>query len=134
MTLVFDASALIALLKDEPGAAPTETILTDGSTTRFAHAVNLCEVYYHFVKLGDEARVAAELAAFARGGLETRQDMDQTFWQAVARMKAELQHASLTDCFAVALSQRVGGTIITADHPSFDPVAPRSICPVTFIR
>lgn len=134
VTRVFDASALIALLKNEPGADVTRALLTDGLTTRLVHAVNSCEVFYHFARLGDLARAAIELDALEQGGLATREDMDRAFWQAVALLKAEIPHASLADCFVVILARRVAGTVVTADHPAFEAVAARGICPVTFIR
>jgi PIN domain nuclease of toxin-antitoxin system len=131
---VFDASALIALLKDEPGAAETEALLADASSARLVHAVNLCEVYYHFMKLNLEYTFAAELVAIETGGLVPRQDLDRPFWRSVARLKALFQRASLGDCFAMALAQRVKGTIVTADHPAFSRAAVSGICQVTFIR
>lgn len=134
MIHIFDASALIALLKSEPVADLTRALLSDKTAARFAHAVNLCEVYYYFARRGDESTVAATLDAFEQGGLTTRDDMDRSFWRTVARRKTEFQHASLADCFVVALAQRLDGTIVTADRPAFVPVAACTICPVLFIR
>jgi predicted nucleic acid-binding protein len=131
---VFDASALIAWLKHEPGAAATRDLLRDASSPRYAHAVNLCEVYYHFVKLAEEESVAARLRMLARSGLVTRDDIDADFWQDAARVKAAIQRVSLADCFAIAFARRVGGTVVTADHGEFDLVVARGICSVTFIR
>ena len=134
MTLVFDASALIAFLKNEPGAAFTEVLLADASAIRLVHAVNLCEVYYHFVRLGDEARMASELDALQQGGLITRRDLSVPFWRRVARVKADIQRVSLGDSFAIALAQEEGGAVVTADHGEFDLVAARGVCPVRFIQ
>jgi uncharacterized protein with PIN domain len=44
---VFDASALIAFLRDEPGAEVVESALSVPEKC-YAHALNLCEVYYDF--------------------------------------------------------------------------------------
>ncbi len=134
VTLVFDASALVAQVKRERGAPTVDQLLADPSQPRLVHVVNLCEVYYHLLKLGGERRAERTMHRLDQVGLETRDDLDWGFWHRVARLKAEFQHASLADCFVIGLAQRVGGTVITADHPSFDPVAARSICPVTFIR
>jgi predicted nucleic acid-binding protein len=41
---------------------------------------------------------------------------------------------SLADCFALALAERVGGTLVTSDHHEFDPIVPLAICPILFIR
>lgn len=132
--LVFDASALVAFLKGEPGATTTEALLADTTVVRMAHAVNLCEVYYYFVRREEEERVERELLAFERMGLGARADIDPAFWRTVARLKAETQRISLGDCFAIALAMRVGGAVVTSDHAEFDIVAARSICPVLFIR
>ena len=42
---VLDAGAMIANLRDEPGADVVERILLDTDALCIAHAVNLCEVY-----------------------------------------------------------------------------------------
>ena len=134
LPLVFDASALIALLKREPGHVVTRSLLFDRSASRLIHAVNLCEVYYHVVRLADETRASRALRRFEQAGLVTREDLDPRFWRGVARVKANLQRVSLGDSFAIALAQRVGGEVVTADHGEFDLVAARGVCPVQFIR
>ena len=44
MSTVIDASALIAFLRDEPGADVVENVLSAPDKC-YAHALNLCEVY-----------------------------------------------------------------------------------------
>jgi PIN domain nuclease of toxin-antitoxin system len=53
MTFVLDACAIIALLRNEAGAEITEQLLLE--QTCIAHAVNLCEVYYDFLKAENES-------------------------------------------------------------------------------
>ena len=48
MPVVLDASAIIAFLRDEPGAQVVADHLRDERQRSFAHALNLCEVYYDF--------------------------------------------------------------------------------------
>ena len=43
MTYILDACAIIALLRDEPGARIVEQLLLEQNC--MSHAVNLCEVY-----------------------------------------------------------------------------------------
>jgi len=52
---------MIAYLKDEDGAEVVEGHLTDDAET-MAHVVNLCEVYYEYLRTEDEdsARLAVE--------------------------------------------------------------------------
>lgn len=134
MIAVFDASALVAYLRDEPSAVPTRTLLLAPGTKRIVHAVNLCEVYYRFFRELGEADAEAAIAALEGTGLETRSDIDRAFWQDVGRVKADVRRVSLGDCFLIALARRVEGTVVTADHAEFDTVAGRGICPVLFIR
>jgi PIN domain nuclease of toxin-antitoxin system len=131
---VFDASALVAYAKRESGAERVEPLLLDETGARIVHAVNLCEVYYHFLRRHDQRRGDTTLQSFLAAGLTTREDMDGGFWRSVARVKSDIPQASLGDCFAIALAARVGGTVVTADHPGFETAASLGICPVAFIR
>lgn len=45
MIFVLDASAMIAYLRDEPGAAAVAEALIDPTSKCHAHALNLCEVF-----------------------------------------------------------------------------------------
>lgn len=47
---VLDASAMTAYLKGEIGEDIVENILTDPDIDCFAHAINLCEVYYDAIR------------------------------------------------------------------------------------
>jgi hypothetical protein len=40
----------------------------------------------------------------------------------------------LADCFALALANKLGGTVLTSDRKEFEPVRILNICPITFIR
>lgn len=45
MKYVLDASAMIALLRDEPGAQKVKDVATDRRNSIHAHAMNLVEVF-----------------------------------------------------------------------------------------
>ncbi len=62
-----------------------------------------------------------------------RTDFDQSLWQEAGRLKAKGK-VSLADCFALALTNRVGGTLLTSDHHELDAIAAAGICNITFIR
>ena len=53
MSTVIDASALIAFLRDEPGAGVVENVLSAPEKC-YAHALNLCEVYYDFFRASNQ--------------------------------------------------------------------------------
>ena len=48
MIYILDACAMIAFLRGEAGAEVVAEILRDPGDQCFAHAINLCEVYYDF--------------------------------------------------------------------------------------
>lgn len=50
MANVLDACAMIAYLRDEPGADRVEALLLDKNNLCVAHAVNVCEVFYDFIR------------------------------------------------------------------------------------
>jgi predicted nucleic acid-binding protein len=63
-----------------------------------------------------------------------REDMDTAFWRQAGNYKATIHRVSLADCFAITLTNRVGGELVTSDHREFDPIAESGICHVRFIR
>lgn len=133
MSNVLDACALIAFLRGEKGSEVVEALLLDGNNISYAHGINLCEVFKDFMQAGNEEVALAAIAELESIGVITRDDMDPSFWQAAGRYKAE-NKASLADCFAIALADRVGAEIVTSDHHEFDAIAEKGICSVKFIR
>lgn len=137
MIYVLDACAMIAYLRSEPGADAVETALIeamlDHATECFAHAVNLCEVYYDFYRAGGEPAASGALADLQDVGVIERADFDQPFWQEAGRLKAQGK-VSLADCFALTLTNRVGGTLLTSDHHELDRLAALGTHSITFIR
>ncbi len=137
MIYVLDACAMIAYLRSEAGADVVETALLeamlDPTTECLAHSINLCEVYYDFYRAGGEPAATSALIDLQNVGVIERADFDQAFWQDAGRLKAKGK-VSLADCFAVPLTNRVGGTLLTSDHHELDAIAAASVCPITFIR
>ena len=133
MIYVLDASAMLAYLRDEPGAGVVESALFDANSQCLAHAINLCEVYYIIHRDAGESDADRAVEDLKNVGVAERDDFDEAFWKEAGRLKAG-GGISIPDCFAVALSKRVGGTVLTSDHKEFDPVAAAGVCHVTFIR
>jgi PIN domain nuclease of toxin-antitoxin system len=133
MIYVFDANAMIAFLNDEPGADVVEGLLTEPGATIYAHAVNLAEVFYWSVRNEGEAKALLAYTGMRAVGIQPRADMDEAFWQDAAGYKA-IHRMSLADAFAIALTNRVDGELITSDHHELDPVAAAGICPIRFFR
>jgi predicted nucleic acid-binding protein len=132
MTYVLDACAIIAMLRNEAGAEITEQLLLE--QTCIAHAVNLCEVYYDFLKAENESIAREAISDLEKHGLTFREDMDQEFWQEVGSYKAGIKRVSLADCFAIALANREQAVLVTSDHHEFDYISEQAICQVMFIR
>ncbi len=123
---------MIAFLRNEPGAEVVESFLI--TETCMAHAVNVCEVYYDFLRASDEQTAEQTVSDLISLEITIREDMDISFWQDVGKLKAAVRRISLADCFAVALAKRTASEIVTSDHHEFDPLAETGICRVFFIR
>jgi PIN domain nuclease of toxin-antitoxin system len=129
---VLDACAMIAYLRKEPGGHVVKDLI-EGNDACYAHAVNLVEVYYDFVRSHSEAIARQALIDLAADGVIKRRDMNHDFLLKVGNLKAH-GGISLADCFCIALAQELGGQLITSDHHEFDPLVPLGIAPITFIR
>jgi PIN domain nuclease of toxin-antitoxin system len=134
MNYVLDTSAMIAFLRKETGWDLVADLLVDPANSCFAHAINLCEVFYNYHRALGEADAQAALQHLFAAGVLLRADMDPTFWQQVGRLKADHRPISIADCFCIALAQRLNGEAVTSDHREFDPIASLGLCPVRFIR
>jgi len=130
---VLDSSAIIAYLREEAGALVVHEALTDPNIICYAHAINLCEVYYDAIRIGGLADADSSLKALFELGVVERNDFDVEFWKDVGLLKAH-NKASLADFCGVALTNRLKGTFLTADHHEFDKIAADSVCQVEFIR
>jgi len=130
---VLDASALIAFLQGEPGSEVVEDVLTDAGKQKVAHAVNLCEMYYHFLRQNDEATAESAVATIIGLKVAIREDMDGAFWREVGKLK-RAHTLSLGDCFCVAMAMRLNGEVVTSDHHEMNALVPLGLCPILFIR
>jgi PIN domain nuclease of toxin-antitoxin system len=129
---VIDASALIAFLRDEPGAE-VESLLS-GPEKCHAHALNLCEVYYDFFRASNQDAAEAATSDLLGLGIEERTDMDAEFWRDAGGIKAGHRRVSLADRCALALARRLTARLVTADRHEFGPMISTDICRIGFIR
>ncbi len=138
---------MIAWLKGEPEGANVEAIFgafDEAGADIYAHAVNLCEVFYHVQLDTDEATAHAAIAVLRARGLVERCDMDANFWQEMARtiatarrmIKPDGTTASLAlgDAFGVALANRLGGQFVTKDRSEIEPLHDAGMVDAHFIR
>ena len=130
---IFDSSAILAHLSSEPGAKVVDALLNDLNSDCYAHAINLCEVYYHVLRIADEHQAQQTIMDYHIYGVNERRDMDGQFWRSVGKLKAH-GRISIADCFSIALAQKLSGEVVTADHHEFDAIVPLGIVPIRFIR
>lgn len=132
MNYILDADPMIAFLNNEQGADVVEDLLTEPGSTCYAHAYNLCEVYYLYYRRGGGALADSAIQDLLDLGIQVRTDLDTAFWKDAGALKG--QHAlALPDAFCVALARRLGGTAVTTDHTEFDPLVPLGYSPILFI-
>lgn len=124
---------MIAFLRREKGDDIVAELLKSRPPVCLAHAVNLCEVFYDFLRSHGESAAVAAVDRMRAIGLSVREDMDEGFWREAGRLKVRFR-MSLADAMAVALAERSGAELITSDRGDFEPVAQSGICPVRFIR
>jgi PIN domain nuclease of toxin-antitoxin system len=111
LTVVLDASAVLALLFDEPGAAEVADAITDGAVIS---SVNLSEIATVLVRHGRDP--ASVLTPFvAQVGVEPFGDTDA--YAAAALYSAfAAKGLSLGDRACLALALRLDVPAVTADH------------------
>ncbi len=120
-THCLDACAVIAYLRQEPGAEVLKELIEHSSTFLTMHVCNRGEVYYDFFR-GDG--IGAAQTAWANTlalPLELRRDADDIFIQRVGVIKVT-ERVSFADAFALALSERLNLPLVTTDHHEFDPI------------
>lgn len=126
--VVLDASALLALLRDEPGAA----VVAEAIATARMSSVNYAEVVSHFIHAGMPAdRIDAMLGPLPVAIV----DADRSLATIAGRLRAATAAAglSLGDRFCLALAHRDGLPALTADR-LWRSVADAAGVAVTVIR
>jgi predicted nucleic acid-binding protein len=116
-----DAGAVIAYVRQEPGAEVLKELIEQPTTFLAMHVCNLGEVYYDFFR--EDGLTAAQTAWTNTLALPLalRRDADDVFIQRVGVIKVE-ERISFADAFALALAERLNVSLITTDHHEFDAV------------
>lgn len=112
--LVLDASALLADIKDEPGAGEIRNIMRNAADGLFMHSVNASEVAYHLIRFGLPPTLAFQLAT--PKGVVIVEDLERRLWERSALLKAEYRHLALGDCVAISLAESLGAELMTGDR------------------
>ena len=108
---ILDASALLALLLDEPGASSVTAVLDDAAVS----AVNLAEVAGQYARRGiPESGIRTMLSQFSIQVIPFDQAL--AFVAGSLVPKTRLAGLSLGDRACLALSIRLGAKALTADR------------------
>jgi PIN domain nuclease of toxin-antitoxin system len=111
MTVVLDASALLAALLGEPGADRVDAVIDGASMS----TVNLAEVCGHFARAGaDRTQVEAVLAGLPIAYLAPSEEVAMD--AGLMRRAANLFGLSLGDRMCLAQARRLGASALTADR------------------
>ncbi len=116
-THCLDACAVIAYLRQEPGAEVLKELIERPTTFLAMHVCNLGEVYYDFFR--EDGLTAAQTAW--TNTLALHRDTDDAFIQLVGILKVE-ERISFADAFALALAEWPNIPLVTTDHHEFDAI------------
>jgi PIN domain nuclease of toxin-antitoxin system len=134
---VLDASALLAYLRRETGWELVAQLLADSAIECYAHAINLCEVYYGFCRREGRPAALTAIRDLYTAGVLAREDLDEAFWRDIGDMIATGRGGGRTiplgDACGMALARRLACDFVAADH-NLDPLLPLGFCRVVFIR
>ncbi len=133
MTVILDACAIIAYLRKEEGAEVVESLLIEKKSLCYVHALNICEVYYDFMRVEGEAVARTAIADIQTAGVVIVETIERAIWQLAGQLKAR-NKLSIADCVALALAIRMQAELVTSDHHELDRIAAQGICPIHFIR
>jgi predicted nucleic acid-binding protein len=121
-TYVFDASAMLAYIYDEPGADRVEAILKDKDAVVYLNAATLGEVFYDIMQEeGKEAALEA-LARIRNIGVKIV-PLDETLALSTAALKGS-SGIPYVDGMAAATALEYKATLVAAD-PDFERLEER---------
>ena len=109
--MVLDASAVLVLLLDEPGADAVTDALADGALS----VVNLAEVLSTLTDRGADTSGLADHLAAAGVQVEPMAEPDAAVVAELRRLDAD-RVLSLGDRCCLALARRLSAAVLTADH------------------
>src|SRR5438876_12451399 len=115
MNYVLDANSLIALLDGEEGWDAVSNLVVSPRSFLSLHAINACEVYYHFERNNGVTVANRVLRDVLWAGIEIVDETDPQIWKEAAHLKAKYKRLSLADAFGVAFAKKIHAVFVTSD-------------------
>lgn len=113
MRVILDACAVIAFFKGEVGANVVEEYLFNSIYDCVIHCLNLCEVYYDFLRSEGESVAENVVRDLEMANVSFSTELSRDFWRQVSKYKATIKRISLADCFALALANQEDGILVS---------------------
>jgi len=113
--IVLDASAILAILYEEPGAERVSSLLNHEDTVPLMSSVNLCEAYTRLLRDGMAEDEAWKLLADLKLTIVPFEEMD-AFRGGQLYKRTALLGLSLGDRACMALAVSKNATVCTADR------------------
>lgn len=119
---VLDASAIIAFLADEDGAALVDDILHKAKKDNsliYMNKLNLLEVYYGIYRADGEEKAQETMTTISKLPIFVVDVMSDDLFKEAGRLKATYK-MSLADSIAVAEAKTRKAQLLTSDHHELD--------------
>ena len=115
---VFDACAVLALIKGEQGASIVKSIIESDSKI-FLHSVTLLEIYYVIMQQLGENNANLFFEQITQTPIEIIYEISENTIKSAGYYKSNYK-ISLGDSFVLATAKIHSATIVSSDHHEFD--------------
>ena len=133
---VVDACALLALLRNEPGADKVAAVINaanNGEAEVLMHKANLLEVYYDLYRSHGKETADMILSEVKKRPITINSEITDKIFAEAGRLKASYR-ISFADSFALAQALVSSGELLTADHHEFDSIEGKESIKFAWIR
>ena len=121
---VLDACALIALLRNEDGAAVVADVINEANKDEIflsIHKANLLEVYYDMCRVIGTEKADEVIDKIKCRPIQIIAEISDAIFIEAGRLKT-MYKVSFADVFALATASVTGATLLTSDHHEIDIV------------
>jgi len=121
---VLDACALLALLRNEPGADLVAEVINSANNADadvVIHKANLLEVYYDLYRSLGKEKADLVLAEIKKRPIGINAEITDKIFDEAGRLKASYK-ISFADSFALAQAIVTDAELLTSDHHEFDAI------------